>query len=195
VPLLTARDLLPGCPQRIVVAGSSGSGKTTLAAVIGRSLKVPHVEIDALFHGPGWTRRPAFEDDVRRFVAQPAWVTEWQYSQVRDLLAARAQLLVWLDLGRPRVMTQVARRTVQRRLRRQLLWNGNLEPALWTVFTDRVHIVRWAWSTHRSTRQRVIALSEGQPGLAVVQLRSRRAVRLWVDGPLAEAADRCGHLD
>ena len=44
--------------------GVSGAGKTTLAARLGRLLDVPHVEIDALFHGPGWTPREAFVADV-----------------------------------------------------------------------------------------------------------------------------------
>jgi adenylate kinase family enzyme len=65
------------------VAGTSGSGKTTLAARIAAVLKVQHVEIDALFHGPGWTPRPSFEADVHRFSAGPTWVTEWQNGSVR----------------------------------------------------------------------------------------------------------------
>lgn len=85
MPLLTAEDPLPGRPRRVVVAGASGSGKTTLASRVGEALQVPHVEIDGLFHGPGWTPRPTFPDEVRRFVSEPAWVTEWQCNQVRDL--------------------------------------------------------------------------------------------------------------
>ncbi len=54
VPLLGPTDPLPHRPRRIVVAGTSGSGKTTLARRVGPVLDVPHVEIDALFHGPGW---------------------------------------------------------------------------------------------------------------------------------------------
>ena len=154
-------------------------------------LLVPHVEIDALFHGPGWTLRPTFEDEVRRLVAEPSWVTEWQYSQVRPLTAARAELLVWLDLSRCRVMRQVGRRTLQRRLSRQMLWNGNIEPPLWTLFTDSEHIVRWAWSTHSKTAQRVAALREQRPELDVVQLRTRSDVQHWVSGPLCEVAARC----
>ena len=190
--LLTAQDPLPGCPRRIVVAGTSGSGKTTLAAGVGELLRVPHVEIDALFHGPGWLPRSTFEDDVRRFVAEPAWVTEWQYSQVRALVATRAELLVWLDLSRWRVMNQVGRRTLRRRLSRQVLWNGNVEPPLWTLFTDREHILRWAWSTHHKSAERVAALLEQRPDLNVVRLPTRRAVERWLAGPLQEAAVRCG---
>jgi hypothetical protein len=64
---LNATDELSTRPQRIIVAGTSGSGKTRLAARIGAALQIPHVEIDALHHGPGWVKRPEFEVDVRRF--------------------------------------------------------------------------------------------------------------------------------
>ncbi|MEK8226669.1 hypothetical protein NKG05_12095 [Oerskovia sp. M15] len=42
-------------PRRILVAGISGSGKTTLCRRIAARLEIAHTEIDALFHGPGWT--------------------------------------------------------------------------------------------------------------------------------------------
>ncbi len=57
------------------------------------------MEIDALFHGPGWTPRETFAAEVDAFSAEPNWITEWQYSTVRDLFAERADLLVWLDLS------------------------------------------------------------------------------------------------
>lgn len=174
-----------------MIAGTSGSGKTTLAGRVGELLQVPHVEIDALFHGPGWTPRATFEDELRRLVAEPTWVLEWQYSQVRALTAARAELLVWLDLSRWRVMERVGRRTLRRRLRREVLWNGNIEPPLWTVFTDSEHIVRWAWSTHSKTAQRVAALREQRAELDVVRLTTRSEVERWVRGPLCEVAARC----
>lgn len=40
-------------PRRIVVKGSSGSGKSTVADELARRLGVPHIELDALHHGPG----------------------------------------------------------------------------------------------------------------------------------------------
>src|SRR3954465_5280769 len=98
MPLLGAPDALPHRPSRVLVAGTSGSGKTTLAARIAETLAVPHVEIDALFHGPGWAARPSFLQDVHTFSAGAAWVTEWQYGSARAHLAERADLMVWLDL-------------------------------------------------------------------------------------------------
>jgi len=180
MPLLTCDDPLPGRPRRVIVAGTSGSGKSTIAARIAAVLDVPYLEIDSLFHGPGWVKRPTFEADVHRFTAQPAWVTEWMYDAVRAHLADRADLLVWLDLSRRRVMRQIVRRTLVRRLRRQELWNGNTEPPLRSIFTDRDHIIRWAWSTYGQTATRVTTLMRTHPDLTVVRLRSHRQSARWL---------------
>lgn len=186
--LLGPRDALPRHPRRVLVAGTSGAGKTTLAARLSLVLGLRHVEIDALFHGPGWTPRETFVADVEAFTAQPGWVTEWQYGQVRPLLAERADLLVWLDLSRARVMRQVTARTVRRHWRRQVLWNGNVEPPLWTIFTDPEHVVRWAWTTHGKSARRIQALRERRPDLDIVRLTNWHEVRDWLDGAVRDAA-------
>jgi adenylate kinase family enzyme len=178
---------LPEVHERILVAGTSGSGKSTLARQIAAALRLPYFELDALFHGPGWTERETFELDVTAHVARPAWVTEYQYAKVRPRLAARAQLLVWLDLPRPVVMRRVVRRTVVRRLSRIPVCNGNLEPPLTRFFTDPDHIVRWSWRTHAGTAQVVAECREQRPGLPIVRLRSQAEVDAWRAGPLAAA--------
>lgn len=188
MPLLAAHDPLPVSPRRILVAGTSGSGKTTLASRIAGVTGAPHVEIDALFHGPSWTRRPSFEADVEAFSAQPDWITEWQYRMVRPLLAGRADVLVWLDLSRTTVMRQVVGRTVSRRLTRERLWNGNLEAPLWKILTNRDHIIRWAWNTHHESAERVRLILTERPEFPVVRLASHTEARAWIAGPLADCS-------
>lgn len=188
--LLGAGDDLPRRPQRVLIAGTSGSGKTAVAACLGALLGTSHVEIDALFHGPSWTPRESFVDDVEHFSQQPAWVTEWQYGAVRNLLAERADLLVWLDFPRVQVMRQVIVRTARRRLRRQVLWNGNVEPPLWTIITNPDHIVRWAWKTHAKSAPRIAALEKKHPELVIVRLRSWNDVQQWLDGSAHDAVGR-----
>lgn len=180
MPLLGPDDPLPLRPQRVLVAGTSGSGKTALAVRIGQLLDLPHVEIDSLFHGPSWTVRESFEHDVESFSSRPRWTTEWQYQPVRAMLAERADLLAWLDLPRRTVMSQVVRRTLRRRINHEALWNGNLEPPLKTFFTDPEHIVRWAWSTHSHSAQRIAEIRMQRPGLTIVQLRSHTDADRWL---------------
>ena len=190
MPLLGFDASLPDVPRRVLVAGTAGSGKTTLAQRISEALGTPHVEIDSLYHGPNWTPRDSFETDVDRFSSQSHWVTEWQYNQVRPLLADRADLMVWLDLPQRSVMWQVIRRTFRRRRRREELWNGNIEPPLRTILTDQEHIVRWAWSTRHTAHTRIQELHRQRPDLTIVRLRSHHQARQWLAGPLVGADPR-----
>lgn len=167
-------------PERVLVAGVSGAGKTTLAQRIGAQLGLPHFEIDAMFHGPNWTRRPEFESDVDAVTQQPKWVSEWQYESVRELLADRADTLVWLDYPTALVMWRVITRTVRRRLRHQHLWNGNYEGPLWRFFTDEEHIVKWAWNNRHNYRERVPQLELSHPQLRIVRLRSHNEANAWL---------------
>ena len=171
--------MTPG-PRRIVVAGVSGSGKTTLSRRLADRLSLPYVEIDGLHHGPRWTPRPEFLDDVTAFVAQDSWVTEYQYAAAKPLLLERATLVVWLDLPTWRTMAQVTRRTVSRRVRRIELWNGNVEGPLRAFFTDPDHVVRWAWRTRNRLRLELPRLVDAHPGLDLVRLRAHAEANAWL---------------
>lgn len=181
VPLLGPDDALAHRPRRLLVAGPSGSGKTTAARRLATAFNLTHTEIDALFHGPDWTPRTAFLADVQALVAGEDWVTEWQYPQARPLLAARTDLVIWLDLPRRTVMRQVIGRTLRRRLHRERLWNGNVEPPLATIFTDPEHIVRWAWTTHGLLPGRIAALRDDRPELVIVRISRHRELTVWLD--------------
>ncbi|ARU51448.1 AAA family ATPase [Cellulosimicrobium cellulans] len=169
-------------PRRIAVAGVSGSGKTTLARRLGERLGIPHTELDALHHGPAWTPRPAFLDDVRALVAQAAFVTEWQYTTARPLVLARAEVLVWLDLPTHLTMRQVVVRTLRRSVRREVLWNGNVEPPLWRTWykAPDENIVRWAWTTRHKYRDLPAEVARDAPDVLVVRLRSRCEIERWL---------------
>ncbi|MEV8268693.1 hypothetical protein [Microbacterium sp. NPDC076911] len=74
---------------------------------------------------------------------------------------------------------------MRRRLRREVLWNGNVEPPLRTFFTNREHIVRWAFSTRNKYGVLISQLQDERPDLLIVRLRTPREVQAWLSGPLA----------
>ncbi|MFF4900631.1 MFS transporter [Streptomyces sp. NPDC001068] len=167
-------------PRRIVVGGISGAGKTTLAAAVAAALDIRHIEMDALYHGPGWTHRAEFADDVERATRAPAWICDAQYHWVvGDLLGERADMFVWLDLPRRTVMSRVLRRSVVRAATGRELWHGNRET--WrSMLRNPHHPLRWAWSQHATRRAETAAFLGLHPGLTVVHLTSAREARQWL---------------
>ncbi len=177
-------------PRRVCVVGSSGSGKTTLARQIAGHLGVPHIELDALHHLPGWQQRPT-EDMLALARAQmggTGWVVDGNYSAItmRGPIWQEADTVVWLDLSRWRVMAQLVPRTLGRVLLHEELWNGNREP--WRnlfVWNDKErNILLWSWQTHGPIWERYeAALTDPAfAHLRFVRLRSRADAEDFLSG-------------
>jgi adenylate kinase family enzyme len=161
--------------ERVSVVGNSGSGKTTLAAAIAAALDAPHLELDAVFHQPGWTELPVevFRATVADVVTGERWVVDGNYTAVQDLVWARADTVVWLDYSRLLVMRQIVGRTLRRLVTRQRLWNGNREPWRNLLTTDpKRSIIAWAWTQHHTYRVRYGEAAAMHPEFTFVRLRS-----------------------
>lgn len=156
-------------------------GKSTLARRLSTRLALPYVEMDSLYHGPHWTPRPSFAEDVRQLVAGDRWVVEFAYDEGRAQVLPRCDLMVSLELPRWLAMWQATSRTLRRRLTRQQLWNGNREGPLWRILIDDEHIIRWAWKTHPEAAERIERIARERPDLPIVRLRSRREIARWID--------------
>ena len=179
--------------QRVSVVGSSGSGKTTLARALAERLGAPHVELDAIFHQPGWTPLPTerFQDEVGRVVAGPRWVVDGSYSAVRPIVWDRADTVVLLDLPRWQVMARLVPRSVRRSATGEELWNGNRED--WRFLRSlraEENIVVWSWQRHRRQRERYLeAVADPRWGhVRFVRLCSPAEVDRWLGG-LGPAGD------
>jgi adenylate kinase family enzyme len=168
------------------VVGNSGSGKSTIARQLAQALHVPYVELDSLFHQPGWQPLPVpeFRDIVRQQTREDSWVIDGNYSAVRDIVWERADTVVWFDLPRAVVMRQLIGRTLRRAVAREELWNGNREP--WQNFLSwdpEKSVISWAWRKHAEYHSRYAAAAadaaNGDP--AFVQLKNRADARRLVE--------------
>jgi len=178
--------------RRVSVVGTSGSGKSTLARELAGILGVPHLELDAVHHQPGWAPLPT--DEFRRIVAARAaaggWVIDGNYGRVRDLVWARADTVVWLDLPKRTVMRQVVWRTLRRVALRRELWNGNRER--WRNFltwNPEQSVISWAWHKHAPDHAKYAAAAADPASahLRFIRLASRRDVARFLDDARSEA--------
>ncbi len=176
------------------MVGNSGSGKTTLARALAEALDIPHLELDSVFHQPGWQPldNAVFAERVDTFTSAPRWVVDGNYSAVRDIVWSRADTVIWLDVPRSRVMRQVIWRTLRRMATRAELWNGNREQWRNLFGPPDESIILWAWTKHRSYRQRYLA-ARADPAnahLRFVRLRTGRDIAALLSS--AAGADRLG---
>jgi adenylate kinase family enzyme len=129
---VTAYRILSPMGPRIAVKGASGSGKTSLATELARRLGVPHIELDALHHGPNWSEATADEFRARVRAAMDSnpdgWVIDGNYERKLDrLVTDAADTVVWLDLPLPILLVRLWRRTSHRIRTNEESWNGNRE--------------------------------------------------------------------
>jgi adenylate kinase family enzyme len=158
-----------------VTASASGNGKTTLGRALAERLGVPFVELDSLVHGPGWTE--ISDDELRRLVepivAGDGWVVDGGYRRkIGDLVLARADTVVWLDLPIRVWLPRLVRRTLRRIRGRETLWNDN-EESFRTAFWGRESLVGFALRMHFDRRRRY---PEELAPYSVMRLRTQAEV-------------------
>jgi adenylate kinase family enzyme len=168
--------------RRIAVLGASGNGKTTVARALAARLHVPHVELDALHHGPNWAEPPVdeFRSRVAAAVDSDGWVADGDYSsKLGDLVLQRAETVVWLDQPLPLILWRLWRRTSRRIRRREELWSGNRES--WrSAFWGRESLFAWTIRTYFRKRRTLPRRFARHPHLEVVRLRSPREVERYL---------------
>jgi adenylate kinase family enzyme len=172
--------------RRVSVVGISGAGKSTLARQLADILGVPHLELDGVFHQPGWQPLPKeeFRHVVAGKAAEDGWVIDGNYSTVQPLVWARADTVVWLDLPRRTIMRQIIWRTLRRVAGRQELWNGNRDR--WqNLFTldPQESIISWAWHKYAEYHVKYAAAASDPASahLRFIRLTSRRDIRRFLD--------------
>lgn len=170
--------------RRVAVIGVSGAGKTSVAGLLASRLGLPHVELDALHHGPNWTEASAEELQANVLAAlercPEGWVVDGNYrGKIGDLVVERADTVIWLDPPLPLIVSRLVRRTAGRIARRTELWNGNRETIRNTLFS-RDSLLVYAVKSHGRHRrlqpQRLARLDA-----RLVHLGSAGEVKRWLE--------------
>jgi len=166
-------------PSRIALVGPVASGKSTLSAAISAHTGLPHVDLDELFWGPDWTPLDTlvFHKGVRERLAGPAWIADGNYGgEVAELLLARTQLVLWLDLPLRTCLPRLVNRSLRRAATGEELFAGNRETFRHLIAPDS--ILRWGPLHHHRHRRRWTARLhlDHTAGLTVVRLDRPAAI-------------------
>lgn len=161
-----------------MILGQPGAGKSTLARRLGAATGLPVHHVDRIHWMPGWTERPHAEKVpmARAIEASERWIFEGGLSATWPERAARADLILWLDVALPLRLWRVWRRRWE--------WGGRTRPDL---PEDCPEQITWEFTwfilrTARRSRARMAALAAEWPG------KSRRiASRREADALVAEA--------
>ncbi|MEZ5183038.1 MAG: hypothetical protein R2702_14385 [Acidimicrobiales bacterium] len=148
---------------------------------------MPCVELDAIFHQPGWQLRPAAEflAEVDRSTSGDGWVVDGNYRAVvrEGPVWQRADTVVWLDLPKHLALRQVAWRSLRRAATREELWNGNRERWRELLSLDPMRSMpAYVWTYYDRKRAQVEA-ARADPALAhleFVHLRSHAESAAWL---------------
>jgi adenylate kinase family enzyme len=167
--------------RRVNVVGTSSAGKSTLAIALAERLGVPCIELDALHWEPNWTEAPneVMRERVRSVISAEAWVVDGNYSAVRDLVWARADTVVWLDLPLRTILARYVGRTIRRIRVREELWAGNRE-GLGMHLLGRQSLLWWILGTYRRRRRQYPELLAANTHIIAVRLRSPREANSWL---------------
>ena len=158
---------------RIAVMGTSCSGKTTLARQLASLFDRHHIELDALYWGPEWTARPDFVPRVEAALGGERWVSDGNYSVVRQLVLRRATAVVWLNYPFRIVFWRALRRTVGRLVRKDPVYAQNVE-TFRGAFLHKDGIPWWVVRTHhrRSREYPVLFADPRHQHLEVFEMSS-----------------------
>lgn len=144
--------------MRAMVVGISGAGKSTFAARLAEAARLRVIELDLLNWGPDWFNRSvedpgAFKQSVDLATQGDDWIVAGGYSQTWPIIWPRAEHLVWLDLPRWQVMSQVIPRSLACATRPGDVFPGCREDFARLFRAD--HPIRWAWDKHKSRRESI----------------------------------------
>ena len=164
-------------PRRIHIIGTTCTGKTTLARRIAEHLDIHHVELDAIRWGPGWAlpEKGVFRTKAAQVLGGDTWVVDGNYSEVRDIVWARVEMVIWLDYPFLLVFWRLLWRTMRRVLMREELWHGNRE-SIYGAFFAKDSLLRYVIRTYRRRRMQYAALmaAPDYSHINFVRLRSPR---------------------
>jgi adenylate kinase family enzyme len=160
--------------KRIMIIGGAGSGKSTLARQIGERLGLPVIHVDPMYWKPGWVMRAPEETTelALRAIEGEEWIFEGNHTATIPARLARADTLIFLDIGTLRRLWRVLGRVIRN--------YGQTRPDMAEGCPERFDwpFLKWVVGYRRNGRIKALKLlTEAPPHIRVFHLRSPAEVK------------------
>jgi adenylate kinase family enzyme len=172
--------------KRIVIYGATGSGKSTLADRLSGALGLAVMHLDNIRHEHGFDSVPWDEMRARMeaFVAAhpEGWISEGNYSRVRDVTLSRADTLISLDVPWRVSFVRLFKRTIARAVDQKPLYHDGGPHESWRgSFLSRQSILLWSITNHRRRKRTTAdAFASKAAGARTYRLKDSREVEALV---------------
>jgi adenylate kinase family enzyme len=175
----------PAPGRRIAVVGTSGAGKTHVAQALAAILSIPYICNDAIIWRPRWQETPRAEriNAIDAATGAGAWTFDGNLAARNPddkIVLKRCDTIVWLDLPRREVWSQVLWRTLKRVITREELWHGNRESLRMMLSRDSILLYSVKTFSRRRAAYEMLFQDPELATKALIRLRSRREVEAWL---------------
>ena len=164
--------------DRVMIIGCGGAGKSTLARALGERTGLPVVHLDQIWWAPGnWVHREREEFDALLMaeMEKPQWILDGNFNRTIQLRLNKCDTVIYLDF--PRLVC--LKNWIGRVLKNWGHARADMAPGC-SEWLDP-GMAAWIWNFNKQNRKRYYELLNGLEGKQVYILKSRRAVKKFLD--------------
>ena len=164
--------------ERVMIIGCGGSGKSTLARKLGEKTGLPVVHLDQIWWSPGnWQHmeRPEFEKLLMAEMEKPHWILDGNFRRTLEMRLEKCDTVIYLDFPRLVCLKSWIGRVIKN-------W-GHARADMAQGCNERFdpEFALWIWNFNKNYRARFYELLNAAEGKEIYILRSRQAVRKFLD--------------
>jgi adenylate kinase family enzyme len=171
--------------KQYAIVGVTSSGKTTLAKKLAEVINGDFIDLDSLHWEPNWVEAndEVFRERTQEATQKDSWVVAGNYKQVRDIVWAKAEAVIWLDYSFPLVFWRLISRIIYRSTTKEKLFSGNQEQ-FWRhmkLWSDE-SLINWLFKSYwriKHNYPNFFAMPE-YSHLQVFRFKTPRQVASWL---------------
>ncbi len=171
--------------NKVNVIGTTGSGKSTFTRSLAAKLNVACIEMDKLFWKPNWEETPdkEFFAALEQALQQKGWVLDGNYTRTIPIKWKDVDTVIWLDYGFFTNLFRISKRSIQRTLSGDELWEGTGNRESFRKLFSQDSIMLWFFKAYAKNKKRYAQMMEEEQyaHIKFIRIRSPKETQRLLD--------------